>query len=174
MLPKYESVCYELLRPEQVKEIKEKCPIAYITVGSLEWHSLQNPLGTDSLKAHAVCCEAALKYGGVVLPPYYQGLTRDWGPEDWYGYTLSILGTDEFEAMMLKVAQALVQAGWKVIVGVTGHDVGRQRDAMARAIDAATRETDAVGFALMEGELHEVNDEIPFAMDHAAAWETSV
>ena len=46
-------------------------PVAYIPAGSLEWHGVQNPLGTDGLKAHAICCEAALRYGGVVLPPFF-------------------------------------------------------------------------------------------------------
>ena len=53
--------------PGEVKARREACPVVYIPVGSLEWHGVQNPLGTDGLKAHAICCEAALRYGGVVL-----------------------------------------------------------------------------------------------------------
>ena len=89
MLSKYESVCYELLRPEQVKALRDATPIAYVVAGSLEWHGLQNPLGTDSLKAHAICCEAALAGGGVVLPPFYQGMLgyTNWGPKDWFRLT---------------------------------------------------------------------------------------
>lgn len=74
---------------------------------------------------------------------------------------------------MLGIVRALVFGGWKVIVGVTGHDVGEQRDAMGRAINTATVHEDACGFAMMEGELHTPNDEIPLRMDHAGAWETS-
>ena len=84
MRKEYEPVCYELLRPAQVRVIRETMPIVYIPIGSLEWHGPQNPLGTDSLKAHAICCEAALRYGGVVLPPFHLGLlgeSRGWGPE---------------------------------------------------------------------------------------------
>jgi len=175
MLSKYEPVCYELLRPAQIKALRERCPIAYIVAGSLEWHSFQNPLGTDSLKAHAICCEAALRHGGVVLPPFYQGLlgTNNWGPEGWAGYTLSFNEKAMFEAAILGIAKALVFGGWKVLVGVTGHDVAEQRDAMQRAIEAATEGKDATGFALMEGELHTPDDQIPLRMDHAGAWETS-
>ena len=175
MLPQYEAVCYELLRPAQVKARREACPIAYIVAGSLEWHGPQNPLGTDSLKAHAVCCEAALRHGGVVLPPFYQGLlgTSNWGPEGWAGYTLSFNEAEMFEAAMLGIVRALVLGKWKVIVGVTGHDVAPQRDAMQRAIDAGTADTDATGFAVMEGELHTPDDELPHRMGHAAAWETA-
>ena len=175
MLAKYDAVRYELLRPGEVKARREAAAIAYIVAGSLEWHGKQNPLGTDSLKAHAICCEAALRHGGVVLPPYYQGLLgeRGWGPEGWEGYTLGHAKLETFEAAITGIARALVTGRWKVIVGVTGHDVDRQRDAMQRAIDAATEGHDATGFAIKEGELHTPDDDLPYRMDHAGAWETS-
>ena len=175
MLSKYEAVCYELLRPGQVKARREEAAIAYIVAGSLEWHGVQNPLGCDSLKAHAICCEAALKYGGVVLPPFYQGMLgySNWGPENWGGYTLSFNDGPTLEAAMLGIVRALVFGEWKVIVGVTGHDVGEQRDAIQRAINTGTARKDACGFAMMEGELHTPNDDLDLRMDHAGAWETS-
>jgi len=45
----YQSVQYERLRPSEVKSLRHQCPIVYIPVGSLEWHGVQNPLGTDGL-----------------------------------------------------------------------------------------------------------------------------
>ena len=102
MLSKYEPVCYELLRPAQVKALREACPIVYVTAGSLEWHGWHNPLGTDSLKAHAICCEAALRHGGVVLPPFYLGYVGvdNWGPPGWRGYTLSFNELSMLETAM--------------------------------------------------------------------------
>ncbi len=175
MLSKHESVCYELLRPGQVRALRDAAPIAYIVAGSLEWHGVQNPLGTDSLKARAICCEAALAHGGVVLPPFYQGLLgySNWGPANWDGFTLSFNEGPTLEAAMLGIVRALVYGGWKVIVGVTGHDVAEQRDAIQRAIDVGVRGGGAVGFAMMEGDLHTPDDDIPYRMDHAGAWETS-
>jgi len=175
MLGKYDAVRYELLRPEQVKAIRAACPIAYVPAGTLEWHGFQNPLGCDALKAHGICCEAALRHGGAVLPPFYQGVMDEWnwGPEGWDGYTLAHNTQAMFDQAMLGIGRALVSAGWKVLVGVTGHDVNHQRDGMARAIQAATDGQDARGFAMMEGELHAPDARIPFQMDHAAAWETS-
>ncbi len=175
MLRKYEKVCYHLLRPAQVKKIREKSPIVYIIAGSLEWHGFQNPLGTDSLKAHSICCEAALKYGGIVLPPFYQGLlgTSNWGPKDWEGYTLSFNESEMFKKAITGVCKALVYSKWKVLVGVTGHDVDSQRDAMQEAIDEVTNNKTSSGFAVEEGELHKPNNNIPLSMDHAGGWETS-
>ncbi|MCD9024100.1 creatininase family protein [Cohnella silvisoli] len=175
MMKSYEKVSYEFLRPQQVKEIRAQCPIAYITAGAMEWHGLHNPLGVDGFKAHAVCTEAALLHGGVVLPPFYQGLLGfvNWGPKDWEGYTLSFNEEEMFEAAMTGIAKALVYSGWKVIVGVTGHNVEQQRDIMQRAIESATDGQTSTGFAIFEGAYHTPSTEIPFQMDHAGAWETS-
>ena len=180
MLRKYGCVCYELLRPSQIREIRGKAPIAYIVTGALEWHGHQNPLGCDSLKAHAVCCEAALRFGGVVLPPIHVGHmikdsepNKNWGPRGWEGYTLGYNKIETLEAAVAGHARALVAAGWKVIAGVTGHDIDEQRDAMERAILSAVEGTPARGFAVKEGGLHNPTDEIPLRMDHAGAWETS-
>ena len=175
MLPKYESVCYELLRPAEIRSIRDQSPIVYIVAGSLEWHSFQNPLGTDSLKAHAICCEAALRYGGVVLPPFHQGLlgNANWGPEGWDGFTLGHNQRKIVDAALLGVCKALVAAHWRVLVGVTGHDVKEQRDALAGAIECVSQGSQATGFAVCEGDLHQPDAFIPLRMDHAGAWETS-
>ena len=175
MLEKYESVCYELLRPEEVRARREARPIAYVVAGSLEWHGRQNPLGTDGLKARAICCEAALRHGGVVLPPVYQGIPskRSWGPEGWTGYTLGFADKQNVEDLLTGVVRSLVFNQWSAIVGVTGHDVPWLVDALGAAIRKGTQGTSARGFAMMEGALHEPDEDIPVKMDHAAAWETS-
>jgi creatinine amidohydrolase len=154
-MPRYEQVCYELLRPAEIKALREASPIAYIPAGSLEWHSFQNPLGTDAIKAHGLVGE------------------DNWGPPNWKGYTLGYNQPEVFEAAMLGTARALVAAGWKLIVGVTGHDVESQRAAIERAIKQATDGKNATGFAVMEGSLHTPDEDLPYGMDHAGAWETS-
>ena len=148
--------------------------------GALEWHGHHNPLGCDSLKAHAVCCEAALAFGGVVLPPIHQGYMnkdgepdKNWGPEGWEGYTLGYNNLDLLEKTVARLAKALVAARWKVIVGVTGHDIDPQLAAMDRAIESAVKDSPSCGIALKEGQMHQPTEEIPFEMDHAGAWETS-
>ena len=176
MLKKYEKVCYELLRPQQIKNIKDECPIVYITAGSLEWHGFQNPLGTDGHIGHAMCCESALKYGGIVLPPYYLGLHgeyKSWGPGGWDGYTLGFNDDEIFFMAMRGLCKGLVHSGWKVLAGVTGHAVPEQREQIRRAIESETGGTDVNGFAIYEGELHAADVDIPLEMDHAGAWETS-
>ncbi|MBI5725579.1 MAG: creatininase family protein [Planctomycetes bacterium] len=177
MKKEYEEVCYELLRPEQVKAIREKCPIVYIPAGSLEWHGVQNPLGTDGLKAHAICCEAAIRHGGIVLPAFYLGILGDregWGPAGWKGFTVTSGTVELMWANMFRLALGLIADGWKTLVGVTGHDIEPQRDAIHNAIQQAAKGSPAKGFAITEGENWEGGEAMRFSMDHAGAWETSV
>lgn len=172
----HHAVQYELLRPGEVRALQQQCPIVYIPVGSLEWHGVQNPLGTDALKAHAICCEAALAHGGVVLPPLYLGIlgdSRGWGPEGWDGYTVTCHDQASMEDTIYRTARGLVADGWKVLVGVTGHDIEPQRDAIHDGIQRACAGTDAKGFGMTEGENWHGGTSMKYSMDHAGAWETS-
>jgi len=67
---------YHKLRPRQVVERREACPVAYLGLGTLEWHGFHNPLGVDGLKAHGVACYLARRIGGVAMPPLYWGDDR--------------------------------------------------------------------------------------------------
>jgi creatinine amidohydrolase len=176
-MTRYTSVQYELLRPSEVRSLQEQCPVVYMPVGSLEWHGVQNPLGTDGLKAHAICCEAALRYGGVVLPTLYLGIlgdSRGWGPEGWSGYTVTSHDQASMEETIYRAARGLVANDWKVLVGVTGHDIEPQRDAIHDGIQRACRGNDAKGFGITEGENWHGGASMKYSMDHAGAWETSV
>lgn len=173
---KYDKVRYELLRPGEIKAAREKCPVVYIPAGSLEWHGVQNPVGTDALKAHVICCEAALEFGGLVLPPCFLGIMgegRGWGPEGWSGFTVNANTYERMSEAIYHVAVSLIANEWNVLIGVTGHDVEIQRDAMHDGIQRAVRNTDAKGFAVTEGENWEGGPEMKYSMDHAGAWETS-
>ena len=175
-MKQYASVQYELLRPAEVRALQEQCPVVYLPVGSLEWHGVQNPLGTDGLKAHAICCEAALRYGGVVLPTLYLGIlgdSRGWGPEGWSGYTVTAHDLASMSETIYRVARGLVANDWRVLVGVTGHDVLPQRDAIHTGIQRACAGSEARGFAVMEGENWQGGASMQYRMDHAGAWETS-
>ncbi len=176
-MEKPQLVQYELLRPAQVRAIREKCPVVYIPVGSLEWHGLQNPLGTDGLKAHAICCEAARRYGGLVLPTLFLGIAgidRGWGPEGWSGYTITVHDQVSLEETIYRLARGLVADDWQVLVGVTGHDVQEQRNAIHDGIQRACAGSEAKGFGVMEGENWHGGASMQYSMDHAGAWETSV
>lgn len=66
---------FHMLRPDQIRERRAACPVAYIPLGTLEWHGLHNPLGADGLQAEEMACRCA-EYGGVVFPTVYYGESR--------------------------------------------------------------------------------------------------
>lgn len=72
------EICVERLRPHQLRENRSKADIAFLPLGTLEWHGLHNPVGCDGIKAHHICCMAARHLGGgAVFPPLVLGVPRD-------------------------------------------------------------------------------------------------
>jgi len=67
------KVKYEEMLPHEFEEALRQFPVAYVPVGSLEWHGRHMALGNDSLKADGILIRTAEKYGGVVVPPTYWG-----------------------------------------------------------------------------------------------------
>ena len=67
----FSSVQYELLLPWQLRDIVAARPVAYVPLGTCEWHCEHLPVGLDALTAHGLCLRAAALDGGVVLPPLH-------------------------------------------------------------------------------------------------------
>ena len=53
------SVFYKDLQPAQLLEKITNCPIAYLPIGTLEWHGRHMPLGTDMLIPETVFAKVA-------------------------------------------------------------------------------------------------------------------
>ena len=71
------EVQYERLRPAQIVARREACPIAYLPIGTIEWHGEHNPVGLDTLKMHGLLVACARRTGGLVFPPLYYGENRE-------------------------------------------------------------------------------------------------
>jgi len=65
----------ELLPHEFRKRLAEK-PVAYLPLGTLEWHGEHLPLGADAIQSEGLMIECARQLGGVVMPPIYLGPDR--------------------------------------------------------------------------------------------------
>ena len=48
------EVRYHMLRPGQIAERRDAYPVAYIPIGTIEWHGLHNPVGADTLQAEGL------------------------------------------------------------------------------------------------------------------------
>lgn len=70
------EVRFDRMVPSQVVARREACNLAYLPVGSLEWHGPHLPLGTDYLTVAYLAEQAADRFGGVAFPPLYYGDVR--------------------------------------------------------------------------------------------------
>ncbi|MFC1671810.1 creatininase family protein [Planctomycetota bacterium] len=71
-----DEVRYHMLRPNQIVARRKECSVAYIPIGTIEWHGVHNAVGADSLQAEGLSVRAARKGGGLVFPPLYYGESR--------------------------------------------------------------------------------------------------
>jgi creatinine amidohydrolase len=160
------KVRYEEMLPHELDAAVAAFPVAYCAFGSLEWHGKHLPLGNDTLKADHLLRLTAEQYGGVVVPPTYWGFLGAWHP-----WTSSGLGETITELLYRRIFECLVEVGFKVVIGVTGHDVAEQRMAIQKAVSAIKANSPATGFAMMEGDFYDLTED---RMDHAAHWGTSL
>ena len=122
------EVRYSHLRPEQFDERLEKFPVCFLPIGSLEWHYLHLPLGTDGLEGEELCVRTAQKCGGIVLPPLWFSITgRYRGKEDpHFGdnakFYRNIKISDElFKEIIDSIISEAIGVGFKMFIVFSGH-----------------------------------------------------
>ena len=76
------EVRWERMFPDQLEAAFEARPVVFFPYGICEPHGPQNALGLDALKAHAIACESARFFGGIVAPIDY------WHVHELGGYAL--------------------------------------------------------------------------------------
>jgi creatinine amidohydrolase len=141
------KVRYEEMLPHEVVEAREKCPVAYIPIGGIEWHGEHNCLGLDTVKAHALAMRCAEVGGGVAMPALFWGENRE-----------------------SHLMEANGDPNGKIAEKIAGH-YPLLRHARA-ACDWYSLDGKSQAWAVTGYEL--VRDQIPDAGDHAAGWETSL
>jgi creatinine amidohydrolase len=82
-----EEVLYAELNPQEFNLRISKAPIAYLPLGTLEWHGRHMPLGADGLISLGFFIELARKVGGIVLPILFLGPddVEQQGGKQYYG-----------------------------------------------------------------------------------------
>ncbi|MCX7427325.1 MAG: creatininase family protein [Planctomycetia bacterium] len=149
------GVQMQFMRPGQLEAAGRKFPVVYVPFGLIEWHGRHLPLGNDALKAHAILVKCAEQFGGVVYPPVYfhAGFARE--------HLVPVL-TDLFTR--------LKRTGFRVILGVSGHNVREQIEMIDDALRPVTADGTVAGSGLWEITLSNGPES---NTDHAAKWETS-
>ncbi len=67
---------FDYMTPAQLRARRDRCNLAFLPVGTLEWHGSTQPFGTDNLIPHHLAQIVAGRFGGVVFPPITYGDTR--------------------------------------------------------------------------------------------------
>ena len=160
------KINYELMLPHELEEAVQRFPVAYVPFGSLEWHGKHLALGNDTLKAVGILEHTCRRFGGVVLPPTYWGCVGKWHP-----WTFGDIGEETMAKLCEYIFRSLAELGFKVIIGVTGHDVEEHTKPMNQALDNVKDKYPIDGYMMMEGDLTDFGEHI---MDHAGHWETSI
>jgi len=68
-----EKVLYEELTPVEFTTRLKDCPVAYLPLGTMEWHGDHLPLGSDGLQSQEFFKRLAHQVGGIVLPMIFLG-----------------------------------------------------------------------------------------------------
>ncbi len=187
------NVRYEELRPHQIVEAREACPIAWLPIGGIEWHGEHNPSGVDTLGANAVAIRCAETLGGLRFPPLFYGENREAYlmevnhdedgrmkekmhlPEENLapGYMgRSIQQQDRaYIELLIHILRQIKSLGFPLTTIIAGHYPLRHHAcAAAEWFSVMCRPARAWGTSGFEL----VRDEHPNIGDHAGAWETSL
>jgi len=192
------EVRYERMRPGAIVAAREACPVAYLPIGTIEWHGRHNPVGCDTLTAHGLALRCAQTGGGLVFPPLWYGESREEGlmeanaadrvriaaemklpPENFdpgYMRFSPQQQNENYQRLLLHSLYQLQSLGFEVLVLVAGHypllDHARAACALFHQARWNNRRAKAITWVFTCYEL--VQDLFPDAGDHAGAWETSL
>jgi creatinine amidohydrolase len=181
-----EETLYERLTPAALEARIKAAPIAYLPLGTLEWHGPHLPLGSDHLQSQGFFVQLAKRAGGVVLPPLFLGpdTVKTYEEAEYYGMDVHqkaypnpvrLKGSaywvpDKlFVDILDAVFKQISRAGFRVVVA---HGHGPSTDLVIKNREALERKYGLRILTLWEGEGRD--QDTGFQIDHAAANETSI
>ena len=131
------KVLYEELLPEEFVQRMQEMPVAYLPLGTLEWHGPHMPLGADGIQSKELFVRVAEKVGGVVLPILFMGPDRVFHDHEksFYGMDINTEGAlhtyyvqqlkgsaywlekELFQDYLRSIFAQLSRAGVRIVVG---------------------------------------------------------
>ena len=118
---------YEHLLPDAFRARLAAAPIAWLPLGTLEWHGEHMALGSDALIARGIFERAADRFGGIVFPAIHLGPDRTATMPDGRILHGSCYWAPEglFVAMCEAIVAQAARAGFRVLVA-DGHGPSRR------------------------------------------------
>jgi creatinine amidohydrolase len=165
----FRKVQAEFMLPHELSAAVSSRPVAYLPLGSLEFHAAHLPIGLDALSAHGICVRAASRAGGVVLPPLYYGTG---GGHIQYPWTIMMTSPDEIRILISQSLRRLQEFGFQVSILFTGHFADEQL-AMIDEIGRAWESESSNSMRVLSLGVNRHMDS-PVEPDHAGIFETSL
>ncbi len=135
---KPQKVLYQELTPDEFSKKLAECPVAYLPLGTLEWHGEHLPLGSDGLQSSGFFKLLAEEAGGVVMPMLFigpDGYDTIINGREYYGMDCASKFSEQgnyeiqqltgsaywvpdstFDLMMNGIMKQLSRAGFKIVV----------------------------------------------------------
>ena len=157
---------FERMSPSELRQTIATSPIAYVPIGTYEWHSEHLPVGLDSLTAHGLCLAAAARAGGVVFPALYYGTGGGHGA---YPFTAMLPEPGHIEAILGFTLSKLKSFGFRRVVLFSGHFPPEQLD----MIDRLAAKHGDVGMSVFATAVNRIPG-LAIAPDHAGVFETTL
>ncbi len=186
-----EKVLYAELTPKEFQERIAVAPIAYLPLGTLEWHGEHLPLGADGLQSQGFFEHLARESGGIVLPMLFLGPCRVVEEEDRTLYGMDIgcehlpgkrrypsqqlpgsaywVPDETFKILIEAILKQLRRAGFRIVVA---HGHGPSTKCFRAHIDEWKGKFDLVCFHCRDDE--HSREGLGIQSDHAGANETSL
>ncbi len=130
------EVRWARLLPQELRQRMEELPVVYLPIGLCEPHGHIAPFGLDTIKADYYCEESARRFGGVVAPTqayhiHEVGFHKPWLDEVVGEGVQAYLGGMPPAPVcyqLLYQLRAFYNAGFRSVIGVSGHSGGSQND----------------------------------------------
>ena len=181
-----DTVLYAELTPLAFRQRLAAAPIAYLPLGTLEWHGEHLPLGSDGLQSQGFFTHLARRVGGIVLPMLFLGTDQHRVINERAFYGMDIFGfadespqqltgsaywVDEtlFKSLLESILYQLARAGFKIVVA---HGHGPSTKCFDRHSAEWSRKFDLE--LLICWDATNESTETGIQTDHAAANETSL
>ena len=161
------TVRYAELRPHQFRVRLQQRPVAYLPLGTLEWHGEHLPLGSDAIISEGLMCECARRFGGIVMPPVHLGPDRATDPHRQLDGSCYWVSQGLFLQIVDAILAQLQRAGFRAVFA-DGH--GPSRNSWVANL---TERQQRFGLKLL-GVTDDVRADWRSQMDHAARNETSL
>jgi creatinine amidohydrolase len=189
-----EKVLYAELTPREFRARLAAAPIAYLPLGTLEWHGEHLPLGSDGIQSQGFFVQLAKRAGGIVLPMLFLGpdlkeeqpdgsqlcgmdiLAGEPGPGQYAKQQLTgsayWIAEEDFGVLLEDVLRQLSRAGFRIVVA---HGHGPSTMFFAKHSDQYRQEFGLTCLHLWEeGSADPLARDLGIQTDHAAANETSL